>query len=70
LAVQVPIMLGTRESGLRVIVQESYQRAIGNDLQRLRSRIQLLSASTLGLVVVLVIPTWVLVMRLMKRTYV
>jgi hypothetical protein len=70
LAVQVPIPLRTGESGLGVVVQESYQRAIGDDLQRLRARIQLLSASTLGLVIVLVIPTWALVMRLMRRSYV
>jgi len=66
LAVQMPIPLRTGEPGLGVVVQESYQRAIGNDLQRLRARIQLLSASMLGLVIVLVIPTWALVMRLMR----
>ncbi|MFM2092929.1 MAG: Serine/threonine-protein kinase PrkC [Planctomycetota bacterium] len=68
LAVQVPIRLRDKHSGLSVIVQESYQHAIGNDLERLRYRIVLLSFCTLALVVVLVIPTWAIVLRSIRTT--
>ncbi len=69
LAVQKQIPIRGHESGLSVIVQESYQQSIGNGLQRLRSQILWLSAGTLGLVVVLVIPIWALVLRLVRRSY-
>ena len=69
LAVKKPISLRARESGLMVIIQESYQRTIGDGLQRLRSEIVWLSGSTLGLVIVFVIPIWAVVMRVVRRSY-
>jgi serine/threonine protein kinase len=66
LAGQLPVVVRGRDTGLRVIVQESYDRIIGQPLGELRRGLILLSLITLALSAAIIVPLWTLILRLVR----
>lgn len=64
LASKLPVQVRGRDSGLYVIVQESYDAIIGQALLQMRRGLILLSLATLGLVAAVVVPLWIIILRL------
>ncbi len=66
LAIRLPVEIGGTESGLDVIVQESYDQTIGQPLDDLRRGLILLSLVTLGLSASVIVPLWGVILRLVR----
>lgn len=66
LAARLPVKVRGRETGLSVIVQESYDEIIGDGLAGMRSGLTVLSLVTLGLAAAMVVPAWVIILRLVR----
>lgn len=66
LAARSPVKVRGKETGLWAVVQESYELAIGRELNRLREKIHFLAAATALLVVALVLPLWAVVHRALR----
>jgi hypothetical protein len=66
LAARHPVEVRGRPTGLHVLVQESYDEIIGSGLGKLRSGLTLLSLVTLGLAAAMVVPAWVIILRLVR----
>ncbi len=63
LAARSPVTVRGVETGLWAMVQQSYEQAIGGELERLRQKIHALAVATGVLVVALVLPAWAFVLR-------
>ncbi len=63
LAARSPVTVRGSETGLWAVVQQSYEQAIGGELERLRQKIHALAVATGVLVVALILPAWALVLR-------
>lgn len=66
LAGRSPIHVRGQDSGLEIIVQESYQQAVGGELARLRQKIEWLVGITGAAFLALIIPLSALVVRNVK----
>jgi serine/threonine protein kinase len=66
LASRQPLKIGGTDSGLYVIVQESYDQTIGQPLADLRGGLILLSLVTLGLSAAVIVPLWGVILRLVR----
>lgn len=66
LAARLPVEIRGEPTGLYVIVQESYDEIIGEGLGNLRQGLTLLSLATLGLAAAMVVPAWVMILRLVR----
>jgi hypothetical protein len=66
LASRLPVKIGGTDSGLDVIVQESYDQIIGQPLGDLRRGLILLSVITLGLSASVIVPLWGVILRLVR----
>lgn len=66
LAARLPVEARGGPTGLSVIVQESYDDIIGDGLGSLRRGLMLLSLVTLGLAAAMVVPAWVMILRLVR----
>jgi hypothetical protein len=66
LAAKLPVQVGGRDAGLSVIVQESYGQAIGQPLAELRRGLILLSLITFGLSAAVIVPLWIVILRLVR----
>jgi hypothetical protein len=66
LASRAPVQIDGTDSGLDVIVQESYDQTIGGPLSELRRGLILLSLITLGLSAAVIVPLWGIVLRLVR----
>jgi serine/threonine protein kinase len=66
LAARLPVEARGRPTGLFVIVQESYDEMIGDGLGNMRRGLTLLSLVTLGLAAAMVVPAWVMILRLVR----
>ena len=66
LASRLPVKIGGADSGLDVIVQESYRQSIGQPLADLRRGLILLSLVTLGLSASVIVPLWGVILRLVR----
>jgi hypothetical protein len=66
LADRLPVQVRGRDTGLSVIVQESYDEIIGRPLAQMRRGLILLSLITLGLSAAVIVPLWGIVLRLVK----
>jgi hypothetical protein len=66
LAARLPVEVRGQPTGLFVIVQESYDEVIGNGLDSLRSGLLLLSLVTLGVAAAMVVPAWVVILRMVR----
>jgi hypothetical protein len=63
LAARSPVTVRGSETGLWALVQQSYDQAIGAELERLRQQIHALAVATGVFVVALILPAWALVLR-------
>jgi hypothetical protein len=66
LASRSPVKLEGSDSGLDVIVQESYDQTIGQPLAELRRGLILLSLITFGLSAAVIVPLWGIILRLVR----
>ena len=66
LAAQMPVRHQHLDTGLVVIVQESYDQIIGQPLGEMRRGLLLLSLATLLLSAMMIVPLWGLVLRLVR----
>lgn len=66
LAGKLPVQARGRDTGLFVVVQESYDAIIGQALLQMRRGLILLSLATLGLAAAIVAPLWVIILRLVR----
>jgi hypothetical protein len=66
LASRLPVQVRGADSGLAVIVQESYGQTIGQPLADLRRGLILLSLASFGLSAAAIVPLWGLILRLVR----
>ncbi len=66
LASRLPVKISGTDSGLDVIVQESYDQTIKQPLAELRRGLILLSLITFGLAAVVIVPLWGIILRLVR----
>jgi len=66
LAADEPVSFGGRDAGVSVVVQESYEQAIGQPLAELRRALVLLSLITFGLSAAVIVPLWGIILRLVR----
>jgi len=66
LAGQLPVKVRGADTGLSVIVQESYGQIIGQPLREMRRGLILLSLATLALSAAVIIPLWVMILRMVR----
>lgn len=66
LAGQWPVKARGEETGLAVIVQESYDQIIGQPLAQMHRGLMLLSLITLGLATAAIVPLWGIILRLVR----
>jgi hypothetical protein len=66
LAARWPVEARGAPTGLNVIVQENYDQVIGSGLDQMRRGLALLSLVTLGLAAAMVIPAWIVILRMVR----
>jgi serine/threonine-protein kinase len=66
LACRLPAKVRGSETGLSVLVQESYDEIIGQPLAQMRRGLVLLSLITLGLSAAVIVPLWGTILRLVR----
>jgi hypothetical protein len=66
LASRNPVIVRSVDSGLAVIVQESYDQIIGQPLAAMRRGLVLLSLTTLVLSAAAIVPLWAVILRLVR----
>lgn len=66
LAGRMPVKVRGNETGLSVIVQESYDKIIGQPLSQMRQGLILLSLITFGLSAAVIVPLWGIILRLVR----
>jgi serine/threonine protein kinase len=66
LAGRMPVKVRGNDTGLLVIVQESYDNIIGQPLSQMRRGLILLSVITFGLSIAVIVPLWGIILRLVR----
>ena len=66
LAGRMPVKVRGNDTGLSVIVQESYDNIIGQPLSQMRQGLFLLSVITFGLSTAVIVPLWGIILRLVR----
>jgi hypothetical protein len=66
LAGRLPVKVRGINTGLSVIVQESYDQIIGQPLAQMQRGLVLLSLITLGLSAAVIVPLWGIILKLVK----
>lgn len=63
---RMPVRVRDNETGLSVIVQESYDKIIGQPLSQMRQGLILLSLITFGFSAAVIVPLWGVILRLVR----
>ena len=62
----MPVKVRGNDTGLSVIVQESYDTIIGQPLSQMRQGLILLSVISFGLSAAVIVPLWGIILRLVR----